>query len=60
MTDQQIKKMILTEAQRQGRVQFTRVSRTMIEKVKRRQHTALLNIIKDEVQRHPSLGVTLK
>jgi len=70
-SDGEIRRLLLQEAQNQGRIQFTRVSKTMIEKIRRRENEAvrklereieeaLPRIIKGEVQTHPSIGVTLK
>jgi len=70
-SDGEIRKLLLQEAKDQGRVQFTRVSKTIIDRVRRREdiavrklereiEEALSRIIKGEVQTHPSLGVTLK
>lgn len=60
MTDKQIRDMVLAQAEVQGRTRFKRVSKTFIERVRRRMSTANEQIIRDEVQRHPSLGVTFK
>lgn len=60
MTDKQIRDMVLAQAEVQGRTRFKRVSKTFIERVRRRMATANEQIIRDEVQRHPSLGVTFK
>jgi len=70
-SDGEIRRLLLQEAQNQGRIQFTRMSKTMIEKVRRRENEAVRKlereieeapprIIKVEVQTHPSIGVTLK
>jgi hypothetical protein len=58
-SDKQIKMDVLEECHTQGRQQFTRVGMKMVNRVKRRLDTAYTKILRDEVQRHPSLGKTL-
>lgn len=55
-----IKLDALTECERQGRTKFTRVGKTFTDRVDAKLRVAYQAILKDEVQRHPSIGVTLK
>ena len=56
----QLKRDLLQRAHDKGRVQFTRVGKSMTDRVEARLRNAYFSIIDDEVQRHPSLGKTLK
>lgn len=60
----EIRRDLLEQAQRTGRVQFVRVSPSIIARVQRRldnvMRKAYRDILADEVHCHPSLGKTLK
>jgi hypothetical protein len=53
---QNVKQLALDMAKNSGRVRFTRVGESFLDRVEAR----LRNIIEDEIKRHPSVGVTLK
>lgn len=51
-----VRQYALDIAQKSGRVQFSRVSKEFLDRIEAK----TINLIRDEVHRHPSIGITLK